>query len=151
MPQPRSHRRALPPSSRRHRLSKAHTLRLRTWARQWARVRTRDGHILVRDLSRSSRNMLIDRRRRWRCLFEAILLQSRRGVMYTDGRRLQGEGFRLRGGLVFRCELLHGGRAVLGHGMRVLLWRGGKGRRARPLETGGVGRRLAAELGEVEI
>ena len=117
MPQPRTHGRALHPSIRRHRLPKAHPLRLRTRARQRARVCAWDGHILVRGFPGSSRDMLIDRRRRWRCLFEAILLQSRRGVMYTDGWRLQGERFRLREGMVFRCELLHGGLAVLGHGM----------------------------------
>ena len=71
--------------------------------------------------------------------------------MYTDGWRLQGKGFGLREGMMFRCELLHGGLAVLGHGMWVLLWWGGEGRRAKPLETGGVGGGLATELGEVEI
>lgn len=100
MPEPRSPRRALPPSLRRHRLPKAHPLmRQRTRARQRARVRPGDGHILVRHLSRRGRDMLVDFR------LEAVLLHGRGGVLDADGGRLQGEGFGLGEGVVLRCEL----------------------------------------------
>lgn len=146
MPEPRSPRRALHPPLRRHRLPEAHPLmRQRTRARQRARVRAGDRHILVRHLSRRGRDMLVDFR------LEAVLLHGRGGVLDADGGRLQGEGFGLGEGVVLGCELrgiivVVVGFAVLGEGVGVL-----QGRGARAVEARGVGRGLGAELGEVEV
>jgi len=119
-------------------------MRQRTRARQRARVRAGDRHILVRHFSRRGRDVLVHLR------LEAVLLHGGGGVLDADRGRLQSEGFGWGEGVVLGCELggfvVAVGFAVLGDGVGVVQRRG-----ARALEARGVGRGLGAELGEVEV